>query len=149
MHALMQTLSAVMPQNGRLPEPLRKGVVAPTAQELSDWTGLVPGEALLSDQGARPMDGDAARDFYLRTWAEPAIDVNGIEGGSPQLQKTVLPVYAEANMSIRLAPGQDPEEIAPGVERLLREAAPTGAEVTVDRWSSARPGLVPADAAAV
>jgi acetylornithine deacetylase/succinyl-diaminopimelate desuccinylase-like protein len=95
------------------------------------------------------MDADAARDFYVRTWAEPAIDVHGIEGGSPQLQKTVLPVHAEANLSIRLAPGQDPEEVAPEVERLLREAAPPGAEVTVDRWSSARPGLVPADALAV
>jgi acetylornithine deacetylase/succinyl-diaminopimelate desuccinylase-like protein len=148
-HALMQTLGGVMPQDGRLPEPLRKGVVAPTAQELADWNGLVPGDALLSDQGARPMDAEAARDFYLRTWAEPAVDVNGIEGGSPQLQKTVLPVAAEANVSIRLAPGQDPEEIAPEVERLLREAAPKGADVQVDRWSSARPGLVPAGAPAV
>ena len=33
--------------------------------------------------------------------------------------------------------------------RLLREAAPAGADVEVDRWSSARPGLVPADALAV
>ena len=33
--------------------------------------------------------------------------MNGLEGGSPQLQKTVLPVLAEANVSIRLAPGQD------------------------------------------
>jgi acetylornithine deacetylase/succinyl-diaminopimelate desuccinylase-like protein len=149
MHALMQTLSGVMPENGRLPEPLRKGVVAPTAQELSDWSGLVPGEEMLTDQGARPLDGDAARDFYVRTWAEPAIDVHGIEGGSPQLQKTVLPVHAEANMSIRLAPGQDPDEVAPEVERLLREAAPAGADVQVDRWSQARPGLVQADSAAV
>ena len=149
MHALMQTLAGVMPQNGLLPEPLRAGVVAPTSRALADWTGLVPGDEMLSDQGARPSDGDAARDFYVRTWAEPAVDVNGIEGGSPQLQKTVLPVHAEANLSIRLAPGQDPEVVAPEVEKLLRAAAPAGADVEVDRWSSARPGLVPADAPAV
>ena len=53
-------------------------------------------------------------------------DVNGFFGGEPHLQKTVLPVTAEANVSIRLAPGQDPDEIAPIFERLLREAAPDG-----------------------
>ena len=148
-HALMQTLSAVVPRDGLLPEPLRVGVVPPTEQELADWATLVPGDALLTDQGARPADPAAARDFYVRTWAEPAIDVNGVEGGSPQLQKTVLPVLAEANVSIRLAPGQDPEVVAPAVERLLREAAPDGADVEVERWSSAPPGLVPADAPAL
>jgi len=148
-HALMQTLSAVVPRDGRLPEPLRAGVAEPTEQELADWATLVPGDDLLMDQGARPSDPQAARDFYIRTWAEPAVDVNGVEGGSPQLQKTVLPVLAEANVSIRLAPGQDPDVIAPEVERLLREAAPAGADVEVERWSDARPGLIPADAPAV
>jgi acetylornithine deacetylase/succinyl-diaminopimelate desuccinylase-like protein len=148
-HALVQTLAGVMPRDGRLPEPLRAGVAEPTEQELADWATLVPGDDLLSDQGARPSDPHAARDFYIRTWAEPAVDVNGVEGGSPHLQKTVLPVLAQANVSIRLAPGQDPGVIAPEVERLLREAAPARADVEVDRWSDARPGLIPADAPAV
>ena len=65
------------------------------------------------------------------------------------LQKTVLPVEAVANVSIRLAPGQQVEEIAPEVERLLREAAPEGAELEVELWSSSPPGLVPPDAKAV
>jgi acetylornithine deacetylase/succinyl-diaminopimelate desuccinylase-like protein len=75
--------------------------------------------------------------------------VNGIEGGSPHLQKTVLPVEAHANVSIRLAPGQDPDQIAPEVERLLHEAAPDGAELEVTRLSSARPGLVDPNSPAV
>jgi acetylornithine deacetylase/succinyl-diaminopimelate desuccinylase-like protein len=75
--------------------------------------------------------------------------VNGIEGGSPQLQKTVLPVLAEANLSIRLAPGQDPMTIAPVVESMLREAAPEGAELEAELWSWSEPGLVPSDAAAI
>ncbi len=75
--------------------------------------------------------------------------MNGFESGSPHLQKTVLPVEAVANLSIRLAPGQEVEEIAPEVERLLREAAPDGAELEVERWSSSPPGLVPPDAKAI
>jgi acetylornithine deacetylase/succinyl-diaminopimelate desuccinylase-like protein len=77
------------------------------------------------------------------------VDVHGIVGGSPLLQKTVLPVAAEANVSIRLAPGQDQEEIASAFERLLREAAPEGAELEIERWSSAAPGLIAPDALAV
>ena len=61
----------------------------------------------------------------------------------------MLPVEAIANLSIRLAPGQRSEEIVPEVERLLREAAPDGAELKVELWSSAEPGLVPPDAKAV
>jgi acetylornithine deacetylase/succinyl-diaminopimelate desuccinylase-like protein len=75
--------------------------------------------------------------------------VNGIETGSPHLQKTVLPVEAAANLSIRLAPGQRVEEVAPEVERLLRASAPAGAELEVALWSSSPPGLVSPDAPAI
>ncbi len=75
--------------------------------------------------------------------------MNGIVGGSPLLQKTVLPVEAEANVSIRLAPGQDHGEIAEAFERLLREAAPRGTTLDVERWSSAPGGLIRPDAPAV
>ena len=148
-HALSQVLSAVQPRDGRLPEPLRAGVAAPTEEELAGWRELPSGGYELESQGGRPSDARAAEDFYLRTWAEPAVDVNGIAGGSPHLQKTVLPVLAEANLSIRLAPGQDPNAIAPEVERLLREAAPDGADVEVELWSWSEPGLVPPDAPAI
>jgi acetylornithine deacetylase/succinyl-diaminopimelate desuccinylase-like protein len=141
-HALMQTLSGVLPRDGRLPEPLRAGIAAPTNEELAGWSALPTGADELADQGARPMDPKAADEFYVRTFAEPSVDVNGLVGGSPQLQKTVLPVEGEANVSIRLAPGQTVEQIAPEVERLLRESAPSGADVEIERWSAAGPGLV-------
>ena len=149
MHALTQTLSGVLPRNGRLPEPLRKGLIPPTAEELEDWVSQTPGPQELADQGARPADARAAEEFYLRTWGEPSVDVHGLEGGSPQLQKTVIPVAGEANVSIRLAPGQHPDVIAPEVERLLREAAPEGAELEVELWSAAPPGLIPPDSEAI
>ena len=149
LHALNEALAAVRAENGRLPEPLRRGIAAPSDAERAAWAELVPGEEMLAEATARPADPEAAAEFYLRTTAEPALDVNGIAGGSPVLQKTVLPVEAEANLSIRLAPGQDVETIAAAVERLLREAAPAGAELELTRLSSAAAGLVPPDAPAV
>jgi acetylornithine deacetylase/succinyl-diaminopimelate desuccinylase-like protein len=148
-HALVQTLGATIATNGRLAEPLRHGLEPPTAQELEGWRNLPAGSHELAAQGARPKDTGAAEEFYLRTFAEPALDVNGIESGSPHLQKTVLPVRAAANVSIRLAPGQDPDEIAQTFERLLRDAAPAEADLEVELLSSAAPGLVPQDSPAV
>jgi acetylornithine deacetylase/succinyl-diaminopimelate desuccinylase-like protein len=145
VHALMQTLAAVI----ALPDELRAGVVPPTEEELRSWQELDPGAEVLQEAGAKPMDARAAEEFYARTVAGPSVDVNGLAGGEPVLQKTVLPVAAEANVSIRLAPGQDVDEIAATFERLLREATPAGAELEIERWSSARPGLISPDAPAV
>jgi acetylornithine deacetylase/succinyl-diaminopimelate desuccinylase-like protein len=148
-HALVTTLSAVVAADGRLAEPLRQGIQPPSEQELAGWRSLPSGEHELSVQGARPADGRAAEEFYMRTFAEPALDINGIESGSPNLQKTVLPVQATANVSIRLAPVQDAAEIATAFERLVREAAPPEAELEVVLLSSAPAGLVAPDARAV
>ncbi len=148
-HALIKTLDALIAHDGTLTEELRVGRAAPTDEELAGWQQLPAGADELAEQGARAKDAAAAEDFYLRTFAEPAIDVNGIATGSPLLQKTVLPVEAVANVSMRLAPGQKVEEVAPLVERLLREAAPPGADLEVELWSSSPPGLVPPDSQAV
>jgi acetylornithine deacetylase/succinyl-diaminopimelate desuccinylase-like protein len=148
-HVLMDVLGSVTADDGRLAEPLRAGIVAPTEEELAGWRALPAGADELADQGARPADARAAEEFYLRTFAEPALDVNGIQSGSPVLQKTVLPVEAEANVSIRLAPGQRPEVIAEAFERLVRDAVPVGVELEVVLWSSAAPGLVAPDSRAV
>ena len=141
-HALAQMISSLIARDGRLVESLRRGATPPTEEELAGWQNLPSGDDELSGQGARPADPRAAEEFYLRTFAEPALDVNGIESGSPHLQKTVLPVEAVANLSIRLAPGQQVEEIATELERLLQEAAPVGATIEIERWSSSPPGLV-------
>ncbi len=148
-HALVRTLQALLASDGRLAEPLREGIVPPTARELEDWRQLPAGAGELAGQGATPADPAAAEEFYLRTTAEPALDINGIATGSPHLEKTVLPVRAVANVSVRLAPGQDPETIAAAFERLIRAALPDGAQLDLQRWSSARPGIVPPDARAI
>jgi acetylornithine deacetylase/succinyl-diaminopimelate desuccinylase-like protein len=145
VHALIHALEAVT----SLPDELRAGVVPPTEEEVRSWQELDRGAVVLAEAGAKPLDADAADDFYLRTFAGPAVDVNGIVGGEPSLTKTVLPVLAEANVSIRLAPGQDAEEIAAAFERILREAAPEGADLEIERRSAGPPGLIPPDSPAV
>jgi acetylornithine deacetylase/succinyl-diaminopimelate desuccinylase-like protein len=145
VHALAETLQAVV----AVPDELRAGVTEPTEDELLSWAELDPGASVLAAAGATPKDARAADDFYLRTLAGPAVDVNGIAGGEAELMKTVLPVCAEANVSIRVAPGQDEEQLADAFERILREAAPEGAELEIERRSTGPPGLIAPDAPAI
>jgi acetylornithine deacetylase/succinyl-diaminopimelate desuccinylase-like protein len=149
IHVLLRCVDAVLAgPDGRLPEPLRAGITPPTEAELAAWADLPSGDEAISEQGARPLDAKAGEEFYVRTWAEPSADVNGILGGKPGVRNTTLSVAASAELSIRLAPGQDVETIGAAAEQLLREAAPDGAELDIV-WAGANPGLVRADAPAV
>ena len=149
VHVLMRCFDAVLAgPNGLLPEPLREGIAAPTADELSSWSALPPGGEELESQGARPLDPAAAEQFYIRTLAEPSADVTGFLGGKPGFRNTTLSVHAAGQVTIRLAPGQDVRTIGGTAERMLRDAAPAGAELDI-RWDGAPPGLVRPDAPAV
>jgi len=149
-HALMSALANVVPRaDGYVPAELRAGATPPSQEELAAWAQLPPGAEQLSHYGATPIALGAGDDFYLRTFADTSLDVNGIAGGSPDLVKTVLPVEARANVSIRLAPGQDPDTIRAVFERLVRESLPEGAELEITLKNSARPALTPTDAPAI
>src|SRR5262249_20232375 len=129
IHVLMRCFETVLAgPDGRLPDPLRQGIAAPTAAELEAWAALPPGADELRGQGARPLDARAEDEFYVRTWAEPSVDVNGIIGGKPGLRNTTLSVEASGEFTIRLAPGQDVDVIGAAAEQLVRDAAPEGAD---------------------
>jgi acetylornithine deacetylase/succinyl-diaminopimelate desuccinylase-like protein len=148
IHALAQALAALLPRDGRLPEPLRVGVVPPSEDELAGWSELPPGAEELERVGAVPLDSKAAEEFYVRAFVEPSLDVTGIIGGKPGLRNTTLVSRASAGVTIRVAPGQDPQVLADAAERLLREALPTGAtlEATTDLTP---PAMLPRDTEAV
>jgi acetylornithine deacetylase/succinyl-diaminopimelate desuccinylase-like protein len=149
IHVLMQIFEAVTARpNGLLPEPLRVGIAAPTPEELESWEALPSGDDELSSQGARPLDPNAAEQFNIRTLAEPSADVNGIIGGKPGLRNTTLSVHASGEITVRLAPGQDVQTIGKAVEKLMRDAAPPGADVDI-KWAGAPPGLMHPDSPAI
>jgi acetylornithine deacetylase/succinyl-diaminopimelate desuccinylase-like protein len=135
-HALHAALAAVLPRpDGRLPEPLRAGLIPPAAEELEGWRALPDGASSLAEVGARPSDPAAEAEFWVRTGAEPSLDVNKVEGGEV---RTIVPEVARAAVSVRLAAGQRSDVIGPALERLLRDALPAGAELTF-RYDGAEP----------
>jgi acetylornithine deacetylase/succinyl-diaminopimelate desuccinylase-like protein len=129
-HALHQALAAVLPRpDGKLPEPLRAGLIAPDAEELESWKALPDGASSLAEVGARPSDPTAEAEFWVRTGAEPSLDVNMVAGGEV---RTIVPDVARAAVSVRLAAGQSSAEIAKNLETLLRDALPEGAELSFE-----------------
>ena len=149
-HALITALSPALPgADGRLPDVLRAGATPPTTEELEAWATLPSGAEQLSHYGAVPIGPGAAQDFYVRTFADTSMDINGIASGSPDLVKTVLPVEARANVSLRLAPGQEPDAILASFEELVRDAVPEGAELEIHVRNTARPAVTSTDAPAL
>ncbi|HSF62541.1 MAG TPA: M20/M25/M40 family metallo-hydrolase [Gaiellaceae bacterium] len=146
-HALMAALAGVLPgADGRLPHELRAGATPPTDEEVTAWAELSPGVEQFAPYGAVPIAPDAAEEFYLRTFADTSLDVNGFTSGSPDIVKTVLPVEARANVSIRLAPGQDPDSIRSAFEQRLRDALPQGAELRIELRNRTLPALTDSNA---
>jgi acetylornithine deacetylase/succinyl-diaminopimelate desuccinylase-like protein len=71
--------------------------------------------------------------------------VNRISGGET---RTIVPPEVRCDLSVRLAPGQDPPEIAAALEELLRGALPQGAQLELktglaspSRFDPATPAL--------
>ena len=127
LHALHAMLAAVLPgPDGRLRAELREGVAPPAPAELESWERLKPGEEVLAEVGARQAYPGAAAEYYRRNGADVSLDVNELAGGEP---RTVVPATARATVTVRLAPGQRSEQVAPVLEGLLRGAAPGGTEV--------------------
>ncbi len=68
----------------------------------------------------KPVTRDPVR-LLKHLWFEPSFDVHYIEGGS---KSNTIPDKAEAGVSIRLAPGQNPETIKAFFENHLRRMVP-------------------------
>ncbi|MFL5845868.1 MAG: M20/M25/M40 family metallo-hydrolase [Solirubrobacteraceae bacterium] len=133
LNALHRIVAAVLPdERGRVREELAAGVLPAADVERASWERLTPGARMLSDAGARPVAAGAGEEFYERTGARPAVDLNYTESGAP---RTVLPGEAKGAVTLRLAPGQSAADLQPVFEQLLRDAAPEGAEVEIHHHS--------------
>lgn len=96
--------------------------------DLRRFAGLRPGVRLLGR-------GSLTR----RLWARPAISVLGIDAPPTVGAAHKLVPSASAEISIRLAPGDDTQQAFYAVEQHLRSRAPWGADVTVTPRRESQP----------
>jgi acetylornithine deacetylase/succinyl-diaminopimelate desuccinylase-like protein len=149
IHVLVRGLDALIARDGLLADELRVGRTPLSDVEKESLKHLPSGAEILREAGATPLDPQAEEEFYIRTWAEPSLDVNGIHGGKPDFVNTTLIVEAHARFTIRLAPGQDPDTIAGAAEKLFRAAVPETAEIAWEKENAAPPGVFAPDSPAI
>jgi acetylornithine deacetylase/succinyl-diaminopimelate desuccinylase-like protein len=145
-HVLARMLSHVLPgPDGRLREELRAGLQQPNAEEIASWAELPAGAHVLAAAGACEIAPGAAAELYARTWADASLDVNGIESGDAVQRRTIIPGTASARLTVRVSLGQSAAGVAESLERILREAAPAGAQLELEIDASEPAGFDPAD----
>jgi len=147
LHATNLALAQVIPDaQGRVRDELRVGIAPVADAERESWKALPSGDDALAAAGARPAYPGAGGEYVARNGSETAVDVNQVVAGDA---RTVIPGVTRATVSIRLAPGQDPEAMGAELLRLLRSGLPAGAELEVVSSHSAQPALFPVDTPAI
>ena len=84
-----------------------------------------------------------------RMWTRPALAVIGLDAPRVSTASNTIAPCASALLSMRLAPGQDPDEALSALERHVHEHAPFGAPVTFTRVDRGRPFQAPSDSPAM
>jgi len=92
------------------------------------------------------IHGEKGYTTLERNSIRPTLDVNGIWGGYiGEGAKTVLPSKAEAKISMRLVPHQEPEEITELFKKHFESIAPASVKVTVKPHHGGLPYVTPID----
>ena len=100
----------------------------------------------IGESGAPAPFGERGFTTLERATVRPTLDVNGMWSGYiGDGEKTVLPSFAAAKVSMRLVPDQDPAELAPAFEAYVRKLAPAGVTVKVAHLRGTAPFLTAVD----
>jgi len=92
------------------------------------------------------VDGEEGYTVLEQTSIRPTLDVNGIWGGYiGEGAKTVLPSKANAKISMRLVPNQDPDTITRLFQEYFESLAPVSVKVTVTPHHGGMPAVTPTD----
>ena len=75
--------------------------------------------------------GDPARPLWERLWFRPALTVIGIDGHPIKGSSNQIVASAAARVSVRLAPGQDPDRAIALLRRHIEVHVPWGLECTI------------------
>lgn len=104
------------------------GVQMPAAATLESWRNLPEMESeFLGDIGLTQGLGERGYSLLERVWARPTLEVNGLCGGyTGPGAKTVIGAKANAKISCRLVPGQDPEKVEASLLNFIKERLPAG-----------------------
>ena len=81
-------------------------------------------------------------EILSRLWYQPAVTITGIDAPSVQNASNTLSPTVSVKVSMRIAPGQDPQAAFEAIETHLRANAPFGAQLAISDVDKGSPFLV-------
>lgn len=116
-------------------------------EERTQWEKLGFDEKKYGESiGLDALYGESGYSTLERRWARPAGDINGLYGGyMGEGAKTVIPSFAGAKVSFRLAANQDPAKIENAFRMWLEDQTPPGCHWELSSFGTANPVIVPTD----
>jgi acetylornithine deacetylase/succinyl-diaminopimelate desuccinylase-like protein len=149
VEAVAQIISSLKSRDGKIQIPgFYDRVVPPSPSEIDAWCRLPfdPEDFRRREVGSPSLTGESEFDPLTRIWARPTLEVHGIRGGyTGEGAKTVIPGTASAKISLRLVPGQRPDEVAEQVTRAVVSFCPKGVTARFILMHSAPPSLIEAE----
>lgn len=134
LNVLVRLLASL--QDGKTRKVLIPGFYE-NVEELTEQERALIAQAPINDDiglhltGAPALGGEEGYPLAERVSVRPTLEIHGIAGGfTGEGLKTVIPSKATAKVSMRLVPGQSPDEIAARLEEYLRSLCPP--TVTLD-----------------
>ena len=139
LHAMAQLIATLHDADGQVAiDGFWAGASAPSSEQHAELARIPFDVAQHDESIGIAATNLAPADFLERLWLRPTLDVNGMWGGYTGAGgKTVIPALAHAKLSMRLVPGQDPQQAREAVARHLRAHCPKGVELSIN---SARDG---------
>jgi acetylornithine deacetylase/succinyl-diaminopimelate desuccinylase-like protein len=134
LNVLCEMISKMKDEDGEIQIPGFYDKVIPLTDADREASAALPfdEEAYKKSLDIDAVHGEKGYTTLERASARPTLDVNGIWGGyTGEGAKTVLPSKANAKISMRLVPDQDPKEIAKLFTEYFHAIAPDTVKVKV------------------
>ena len=144
--ALVKTLSTLTDDNGAIMIPgFCDDVRTPTDDERRRLAELDFDEQRFRSEAGMldgvELVGEPDRSILERMWMRPSVTIIGFDAPAVATSSNTIVPSARGRVSVRLAPGQDPEAALKRLTSWLRDSVPWGLHVTISNESSGAPFL--------
>lgn len=146
INILSTMISKLIDEKGHITIPGFYDNVLELTQEERDEMAKIPFdvEDYKKSIGIKDIQGEENYTTIERASTRPTLDCNGIWGGYiGKGAKTVIPSHAYAKISMRLVPGQDPEDITQKFVNYFPTLAPNSVDVKVTPHHGGKPYILP------
>jgi len=127
---LIHALGTCTDRDGKIQiEGVMKDVKELTQRELTELAKVAQAfdlEKFRNDSGGATLYTSDPKEILSRTWHEPTFEIHGFEGAQwePGVLKSAIPYHVKAKVSMRLVPGQEPDQVVQAVQEHLKKFHP-------------------------